>query len=323
VIRGYAIADGRLLPVSDPLAAPETVTWFDLFEPTPEEEETVERAIGIDVPTLAEIREIEDSSRLYTEGSTIVMTATLPSKTESGDPVPAPVSFILAGRQLITVRYETPRVFSSFPHRAERLDLGCSDGITVMLALLEAIIERLADLLEGAASAIEGLSRAIFQRDAAGRSAERDYGEVLKGVGTQGAVLSHMLASLITLERLIAFLGAVGIGASPTKDTKARIKSLSRDTRFLAEHATFLSQKINFLLDATLGMISIQQNSIIKIFSVAAVIFLPPTLVASIYGMNFDVMPELHWLFGYPFALGLMVLSAVVSYLVFKTRGWL
>ena len=101
------------------------------------------------------------------------------------------------------------------------------------------------------------------------------------------------------------------------------MKTLARDTRFLAEHANFLAQKITFLLDATLGMISIEQNAIIKIFSVAAVIFLPPTLVASIYGMNFQVMPELEWLFGYPFALGLMVLSAVLSYWVFKSRGWL
>ena len=107
------------------------------------------------------------------------------------------------------------------------------------------------------------------------------------------------------------------------KEDRARLKSLARDTRFLTGHAAFLGQKVNFLLDATLGMISIQQNAIIKIFSVAAVIFLPPTLVASIYGMNFTVMPELSWAFGYPFAILLMVASAVVSYLVFKTRGWL
>ena len=132
-----------------------------------------------------------------------------------------------------------------------------------------------------------------------------------------------MSASLVTLERLIAFLTAIGGQRGAGKEWRARLKSLARDTHFLADHATFLSQKVTFLLDATLGMISIEQNTIIKIFSVAAVIFLPPTLVASIYGMNFEVMPELHWLFGYPFALGLMVLSAVVSFWVFKSRGWL
>jgi magnesium transporter len=323
VIRGFAIVDGRLHPVPEPLATPEAVVWYDLLTPTAAEEAALERAIGVDVPTLAEMGEIEDSSRLYIEGPAIFMTATLPSKADGGYPVPAPVSFILAERRLITVRYETPRVFTSFPQRAERLDLGCSDGVTVLLALLEAIIERLADLLEATALAIESLSREIFQRGAARTAEAQDYRGVLQGVGIQGAVLSHVLASLVTLERLIAFGGAVGIGPDASKEVKARLKSLARDTRFLADHATFLSQKVNFLLDATLGMISIQQNSIIKIFSVAAVIFLPPTLVASIYGMNFAVMPELGWVFGYPFAIGLMVASAVVSYLVFKTRGWL
>jgi magnesium transporter len=127
----------------------------------------------------------------------------------------------------------------------------------------------------------------------------------------------------VTLERLVAFQSAIRGSLAADKEARTRLKSLARDTRFLAEHATFLSQKVTFLLDATLGMISIQQNAIIKIFSVAAVIFLPPTLVASIYGMNFAVMPELHWAFGYPMALVLMIASAAGSYWVFKTRGWL
>ncbi|TIU17101.1 MAG: magnesium transporter, partial [Mesorhizobium sp.] len=112
-------------------------------------------------------------------------------------------------------------------------------------------------------------------------------------------------------------------GRKLQKEIRQRIKLVQRDATFLSDHATFLSNKINFLLDATLGLINLEQNQIIKIFSVAAVVFLPPTLVASIYGMNFDAMPELKWLLGYPFALGLMVLSAVVPYLFFKRRGWL
>jgi magnesium transporter len=122
---------------------------------------------------------------------------------------------------------------------------------------------------------------------------------------------------------VIVFLAASASAKPTTKEGKLRVKTLSRDTRFLSEHALSLTGKLNFLLDATLGMISIDQNAIIKIFSVAAVVFLPPTLIASIYGMNFVVMPELQWLAGYPFALGLMVLSAVLSYWFFKSRGWL
>ena len=323
MIRGFRLDGGRLRPVPDPLAAPEAVVWFDLFDPTEAEEEALEAAIGFDVPTRDEMVEIEDSARLYLDRGALYMTATLPAKADTGHPVAVPVTFVLVGKRLVTVRYDETRAFTSFPERAERLDLGCTDGRSVLMALLEAIVERLADILEAAARDIEALSREIFRRGAGREDRAQDYRGVLQGVGRQGDVVSHVLASLVTLERLLAFFTAADPQRDATKEDRARLKSLSRDTRFLAEHATFLGQKVNFLLDATLGMISIQQNAIIKIFSVAAVIFLPPTLVASIYGMNFAVMPELDWGFGYPMALVLMVASAVISYWVFKIRGWL
>jgi magnesium transporter len=323
VIRAFRIDGGRLRPAPDPLAATEEVVWFDLFNPTEAEERALESAIGLDVPTRDEMVEIEDSARLYVDGGALYMTATLPTKADTGHPVPAPVTFILVGRRLVTVRYDEARAFQSFPDRAERLDLGCTDGRSVLMALLEAIVERLADILEAAARDLEALSREIFRRGTRTKERAQDYRGVLQGVGRQGDIVSHVLASLVTLERLLAFFSATDPQNDATKTDRVRLKSLSRDTRFLAEHATFLGQKVNFLLDATLGMISIQQNAIIKIFSVAAVIFLPPTLVASIYGMNFEVMPELGWAFGYPMALIAMVASAVLSYWVFKIRGWL
>lgn len=321
MIRGFEIDMGRLRPVAEPLADSDGVAWFDLVSPTEAEERAVEALIGAEVPTPEEMEEIEDSSRLYLDQGASFMTAMIPSRTESGRTVQVPVTFILAGPRLVTVRYDAVRAFETFPQRAERIDLGCSDGETVLLALLDAVIERLADILETCAKDIDGLSHEIFRKNAVGTLQDSpDYQQVLKGVGRQGDVLSHVLAGLVTLERLVAFHGAVGAAG---KDLRIRLKSLARDTRFLSDHATFLAQKVNFLLDATLGMISIQQNAIIKIFSVAAVIFLPPTLVASIYGMNFDIMPELHWVGGYPMALGLMLASAAVSYWVFKTKGWL
>jgi len=268
------------------------------------------------------MQEIEDSSRLYSEKGAFFMTANLPSQVETDTPQLSPVTFILAGQRLVTLRYHEPRAFRTFSARAERTDLGCSDGATAMVGLLEVVVDRLADVLERIGREIELLSRTIFRR-APGAEAGTDYQRVLQGLGRQGDLVANVLDSLVTLERLIVFLTAA-VGQRPlSKDGKVRMKSLGRDTRFLNEHANALAAKLTFLLDATLGMISIEQNAIIKIFSVAAVIFLPPTLVASIYGMNFDVMPELHWLAGYPFALGLMVASAVVSYWLFKSRGWL
>jgi magnesium transporter len=322
VIRGFALDDGRLRPVADPLATPAEVVWYDLLVPTEAEETDLERQLEIDIPTLEEMAEIEDSSRLYLEGDAIVMTATLPTKADTGRPVAVPVTFILAGDRLITIRYQPARAFDMFPSRAERLDLGCTSGETVFLALLDAIIERLADIIEGITRDIESLSREVFRRGAADDDGKpQDYREVLQGVGRQGDVISHVLSSLVTLERLIAFFGATSRASD--KESRVRVKSLSRDVRFLAEHAGFLAQKVNFLLDATLGMVSIQQNAIIKIFSVVAVVFLPPTLIASIYGMNFHFMPELDKTWGYPLALGLMVMSAILPLLYFRRRGWL
>ena len=323
MIQGYAVDDGRLRPVDAPFDAVDQVVWFDMHDPTEAEESALEASIGVDVPTRDEMLEIEDSSRLYVENGAIFMTANLPSRMETAEPVLAPVTFILAGQRLVTLRYHEPRAFSTFALRAERADLGCTDGMGALVALLDVVVDRMADILEKIGRDVEQLSRSVFRPGPARKRSNTDYGAVLQGLGRQGDLLANVVDSLVTLERLIAFLTATSSQRPLSKETKVRLKTLGRDTRFLSEHTGSLSQKLTFLLDATLGMISIEQNAIIKIFSVAAVVFLPPTLIASIYGMNFHVMPELDWLIGYPFALGLMVLSAVVSFWVFKSRGWL
>ncbi len=323
MIKGYAVEDDRLVPLADPLAAPERLVWVDLSDPTQADETLIESVLGIDIPTSDEMQEIEDSSRLYVENDAIYMTANLPSQVDTDAPVLAPVTFILAGRRLVTLRYHEPRSFKTFSLRAERADLGCNDGPSAMIALLEVVIDRLADILEGVGRGIEQLSRLVFRPVRAAPGRGTDFLKVLQELGRHGDLVANVVDSLVTLERLFAFFTATSQQTALSKDGKVRLKTLGRDTRFLNDHANALTQKLTFLLDATLGMISIEQNGIIKIFSVAAVVFLPPTLIASIYGMNFDVMPELHWLFGYPFALGLMVLSAVGSYWFFKTRGWL
>ena len=193
----------------------------------------------------------------------------------------------------------------------------------MLIALLEAIVDRLADILERAGRDIDGISRDVFQHKGAKPTKSQDFQKVLEAIGRKGDLTSNIRDSLVTLERLVGFLGQGTMQRKSGKDVRERIKTLARDVRSLADHASFLSQKITFLLDATLGMINIEQNAIIKIFSVAAVVFLPPTLIASIYGMNFQFMPELDEVYGYPMALGLMVLSAILPYVYFKRRGWL
>ncbi|TKT77340.1 magnesium/cobalt transporter CorA [Aquamicrobium sp. LC103] len=324
MIRSYTLENGRLKPSQDLSADMEKIAWIDLFTPSREEETAVENLLTVALPTREEMEEIEISSRLYVEDGAYFMTATLPSHSDTDKPLMAPVTFILAGKKLITVRYTEPRAFVAFPQRAEKVATGCTNGETILVNLLESIVDRLADILEKAAKDIESLSRDVFESSKGKASTRNDHFQrVLKDIGRKEELVSNVRDSLLTFQRLSGFLAHALDQSKAVKDVRARVKTMSRDVLSLADHANFLSQKITFLLDATLGMINIEQNAIIKIFSVAAVVFLPPTLVASIYGMNFDIMPELNWTFGYPFAIGLMVLSAIIPFWLFRRRGWL
>ena len=318
MIVGWRANDGRLGSVDDALASFEGVVWFDAVEPTPEEVADLGTALGVRLPTREEMEEIEDSSRLYREDGAVFMTATLPADVESDAARMEPVTFVLTGGRLVTIRYHDPRAFRTFISRISRFAGASASGEEVLVALLEAVIDRLADILENAGRAVAGISRAVL------RDAEApDYRDALRSIGRQGDTVSNVQDSLLSIERLVGFAGIGPDSESRGKEMRNRLRTLGRDARFLTEHAGFLSQKITFLLDATLGMIGIEQNGTIKILSVAAVVFLPPTLIASIYGMNFEVMPELAWWFGYPMALGLMVGAGFLSYWFFKRKGWL
>jgi magnesium transporter len=301
----------------------EEVVWIDLLNPTETEEKKVERALKLDVPTREEQQEIEASSRLYQEDGAYFMTATLLYNAEQGEPRTTPVTFILAGQRLVTVRYAEPRAFSIYVTRCNRTETGPKSGATVLIGLLETIIDRLADFIERLQAEVEGLSHSIFEIKGGAASRQRRFDVLLRAIGREGEITSKARESAHSFGRLLTFLVHAANERKEVKPLQARIRTAARDVHSLTDYATFLSGKIVFLLDATLGMINIQQNDIIKIFSVAAVVFLPPTLIASIYGMNFRHMPELDWWYAYPLALALMVLAAVVPYLYFKRRGWL
>ncbi len=323
MIKIYIAENGRLKPVELSSAGRDAAVWVDMLSPTEDEERAIEAWLGIAVPTRADMEEIEISSRLYSEDGAHYMTATLTARADGDQPQMGPVTFILSpGGTLVTLRFHEPSAFQIFPQRAAKAALGCGSGEAVLINLLEVITDRLADILERAGREILELSRGIFhpsEKKASKR--DRDFQIILRRIGRKEDLISKLQDSLLTMQRLSGFLSAVSTRSS--RDGRARIKTLSRDIASLADHATGLSQKIGFLLDATLGMISIEQSAIIKIFSVVAVIFLPPTLVASVYGMNFSIMPELQWPLGYPFAIGLMVLSALLPFWYFKRRGWL
>lgn len=290
--------------------------WIDLINPTKDEEILLENTLDVNIPTREEMREIELSSRLYKEDDTLFMTATMVAQSESITPNQDAVTFILSPKRLITVRYIEPQAFKLFATFAHKLQL--NSPAEFLTELLDATIDRFADILEGINHQLEAFSKEIFQTHTHNTAS---YHNLLQQLGINGALNSKIVESLVSFTRLISFFDQSV--ESINNNHRARHISLTKDISSLNDYAQFISSKISFLLDATLGLIQIEQNSIIKIFSVAAVIFLPPTLIASIYGMNFHIIPELSWTYGYQFAIGLMLFAAWVPYKYFKYKKWL
>jgi magnesium transporter len=304
------------------MAIPQGAVWIDLLQPTREEELIVEGALGLDVPTREEIREIEASSRLYRKGGALFMTTVVISNADTPRPETTEITFILAGTRLITLRYAGVQPFSNYVASQQRGEQPTLRGEQVLLGLLDAIVDRVADILERTGGDLDAVSHEIFHGDAARAGKRGNRHHALRRIGRNGDMTSKASESLVSLARLLTFLGQADEN-SRRAEANGLLEVLDRDIKSLASHANFLSEKANFLLSATLGLVNIEQTDIIKIFSVAAVMFLPPTLVASVYGMNFKFMPELNWPIGYPCAILLMIASAVLPYCFFKRRGWL
>ncbi len=320
----YGIHDGKLAVlegVTPESASPAEAVWIDLVAPSEREEEAVERWLGIDIPTREEREEIEASSRLYEQDGAAFMTATLVSRADTPRPESSVVTFILNAGALVTVRYAELKAFDTFVRQSQRQAPRHATGQTLLAGLLDAVVDRLADVLEAVGAGLDEVSRQAFADDGSKKTG-RDFQALLGRIGRNGDLISKAGESLVSLARLIAFARQLD-AVRGDHAVAARFKTLAQDVASLNDHTGFLNNKIGFLLDAIFGMISIEQNATIKIFSVVAVIFLPPTLIASIYGMNFEYMPELGWPFGYPLALLLMLVSAVLPYALFKYRGWL
>jgi magnesium transporter len=305
------------IPVGD------TTVWLDLLNPTPEEDAYVEKCLGISVPTRAEMRGIEASNRLYTESGAHYMTAFVVYDVEAPQPKTTAMTFILAGQRLVTVRYAEPKAFPLFLARVEKGDAACNSAPAILIGLLESIIHREADLIERIQDEVDRTAPLIFDSKGGQSTRSKRLETTLKMVGREGDITARAQESALSLDRTLSFFAIAAKERGDDVRIHDRITGAHRDVHSLMEHMRFLSTRVDFLLNATLGMISTEQNKIIKLFSVAAVMLMPPTLVASIYGMNFKKMPELEWVYGYPSALALMVISAVVPYLFFRRKGWL
>jgi magnesium transporter len=290
--------------------------WIDLLSPTANELEQVRALTGLRVPTQEQVSEIESTSRLSFEKGAWYLSTPLVSPKPDGDYVLVAAGFVLSSKHLLTVRFEPVPAID-----AAQASCDSSDAQSAFLHVLEVIVDRAADALERAGSDSDALAHEAFRKVSGKQKRSSDLRETLRRVGGVADKTSHIRDALLGIGRISAFVSDGGIDGAP-QVSGVRMKAIRADIASLTDYESHLAGKIQFLLDATLGFISVEQNDVVKTLTIASTAGIPPVLIAGIYGMNFHLMPELNWRYGYPLALGLMVVSAILPYLWFKRRGW-
>jgi len=316
MINAYTYEGGRLKLVSDAAdhaAALVQSFWVDLIDPEEEEREIVERFLRQDLPETEDVDEIEASARSYEDEAGLHIHSLFLHEMD-GRPRNTSVAFTLHEGRMFTLREREIPAFRLLRMRARHDPSTTRNNICALLSLFEIKIDDLADMIEEVYTDLEEVSTQVLE------DIDTDMEDALEALAKNEDKNGKIRLCLMDTQRALTFLLRRG---RLSNEQAERTRELLRDVESLLPHNSFVFDKINFLMDAAQGFINIEQNQIIKIFSIAAVVFLPPTLVASIYGMNFHHMPELEWLGGYPWALGLMVLAGMAPYWYFKRKGWL
>ena len=305
-------------------AAAAQPVWVDLHDPTEEERARVEREFGIRVPSRAELEEIESSSRLRVEHEHLYLSMPLSAENDPAASAPVPLGFILSPEVLVTVRFSDVHAFDRVRAQFKRNDLP-ADCQSAFAALAEGMVDVAADALEKTSGELAAVSRLVFARmPVPARRPKwftRRLRAMLTSVGAAGDKLSHIRESLLGLARIIGYVSE-SAHEWLHADTHSRLQTVRSDLASLTDFEAHLSTKSQFLLDAILGFINIEQNDIFKVLTIVSVVGVPPTLIASMYGMNFHNMPELSWRWGYAYGLGVIALSALLPIAWFKWRGW-
>src|SRR3954453_7916915 len=315
--------ESRTVPSTiEAIELPSDVVWVDLLKPTPDEIAAVEEGSGLTLPTQEELSEIELSSRLRTDGDVLFLSAPLVSRAQMQNPEMTPVGFVLAPELLVTLRYEPLNSFDTYKGAVR------GSAAEVFVGLIEAIVDRIADILEHIAADLDLVSHRLFRSRSVGGGDGRTRAQenatlrsILRQLGASGDLSSKIRGSLLALARIVPYVATMRGSELPTP-VKARLDTLRNDLTSLNDYESHLLNKVQLLMDATLGLINVEQNDIIKVLTVVNVVGVPPTLVASMYGMNFKFMPELDWSWGYPYGLALIAVSAIAPLLWFKWRGW-
>jgi magnesium transporter len=300
------------------------IIWIDLLSPSPEEKQFVERMLKVRVPSEESLDEIEASSRLVYDHEVLYLSSPAVRVDEFKDTYLTPVGFIIGPRVLVTVRFSAMPIFDHVAHRVTSDD-SLENGMCVFTSLLEAMVDRGADVLEHLGLTTDKLSRAVFKgglvRSKRPVRSSRRLREALENVGDLADRLAKVRDVLLGVGRVATFAGDVG-SQWITPASKKRLEAVSKDVSSLSDYETRLSDKIQLLLDAVLGFINIQQNDLFKILTIVSVVGVPPTILVGIWGMNFKQMPELNWSFGYPLAWLAVIASGLLPLLWFKRRGW-
>ena len=316
MLKAFASDGDGLSPTSDPTQA----VWIDLVDPTPDEVATAAKMTGFAVPTKAGVSEIEASSRLKSRDGVLYLSMPLIHRADDG-PRAAQTGFVLSPDYLLTVRFAPSPVFDGFA-----MPMANPTGAHVLVGLLEAIVDRQADALEQVAHELDAISHRTFQmgvKQKGGRKYEDAMLRTTLGqIGRLGDLISHIRDSLVGSGRIGPYVCSTA-GSWLPKDIQPRIATLQADIASLSDFDTHLNDKLQFLLDATMGFINIAQNNVMKVMAIASVVGIPPVLVAGIYGMNFKGMPEYDWHFGYAYGLAMILLTTLIPMAVFRWRKWI
>ena len=305
---------------------PAEVNWIDVFKPDTEEIAFLERTLGLELPTLEELSQIESSSRLRSEKDWLRLSLPVIYQTDGFLPALTPLGIVLSKDRLLTVRFKRMKALDNVFDNIERFPIQ-TGGIGALIAVVEAVIDHTADLLERVGSDLDHLSEEILGTssvDSSRHKPRENAGQLrffLREIGRKGDLLSKIEGLLLGMARVLPY---VTVHVTPQLESARRAKftSLERDVKSLNDYETHLAEKIQLLLDATVGLTNIEQNNIFRILTVVSVIGIPPTFFASMWGMNFKHMPELDWSYGYVFGLTVIALSAIIPFVWFKWRGW-
>jgi magnesium transporter len=306
---------------------PPQANWIDAFNPTAEELAFLERTLGTRIPTLADLEEIETSSRLAVEGDNIVMSLPATVKDATGFPHTSPIGFVLLKERVLTVRFERLPSFESLTKRLTEKGAIARGGLGATVTILEIIIDHIADVLERIGGDLDGISRRVFATDMIASKARRPRQTnhtlrvFLQTIGRSGDLASKMSETLLGLNRMVPYI-VTHAAAYMTPDCKARLDVMGQDTKSLNDYDDHLTNKTQFLLDTLLGIANIEQNNVFRVLTVVSVVGIPPTFFASMWGMNFKTMPELDWPHGYTMGLSVIAVSAILPAIWFKVRGW-